>query len=64
MYPYAVKSDRSLPANLREAFKELQFLRALERDGVGKILADTVLMVASPVMLVPDDVDIDITPHL
>lgn len=62
VYPYAVKSDRSLPANLREAFKELQFLRALERDGVGKILADTVLMVASPVMLVPDDVDIDITP--
>lgn len=62
LYPYAVKSDRSLPANLREAFKEQQFLRALERDGSGKILADTLLMVASPVMLVPDDVDIDTTP--
>lgn len=61
-YPYAVKSDRSLPANLREAFKEQQFLRALERDGIGKILADTILMVASPVMLVPDDLDIDTTP--
>ena len=62
VYPYAVKSDRSLPANLREAFKEQQFLRALERDGGGKILYDTVLMVASPVMLVPDDIDIDTTP--
>lgn len=62
VYPYAVKSDRSLPANLREAFKEQQFLRALERDGGGKILYDTVLMVASPVMLVPDDIEIDTTP--
>lgn len=55
VYPYPVKSDMSLPANLREAFREQPYLRIGETDRDGKLLADATLSVVSPIMLMPDD---------
>lgn len=46
-YPYPVKSEMSLAANLREAFKTQPYLK----EEFGK----TILMVASPTQLVPQD---------
>lgn len=46
-YPYAVKSEMSLAANLREAFKTLPYL---------KEQADrTILMISSPIQLIPQE---------
>ena len=58
-YPYPVKSDMSLPANLREAFREQPYLRVGPTDCEGKILAAATLSVVSPIMLMPDDGDHD-----
>lgn len=58
-YPYPVKSDMSLPANLREAFREQPYLRVGPTDREGKILAAATLSVVSPIMLMPDDGDHD-----
>ncbi len=46
-YPYLVKSGMSMSANLREAFKEQQWLR--------QPFGSTRLLVCSPVVLVPND---------
>lgn len=62
VYPYPVKSNMSLSANLREAFKEQTYLINETKDREGKLIAKTTLMVTSPVVLIPeaeDEVDDD-----